>query len=48
MHQPSRANQEKLDILKERWFFSFNFMAVKLKNPCYYKEDYGKKPQGYR
>ena len=33
VHQPCWSDHQKLHILEEGWFFSFDFMSIKLKNP---------------
>lgn len=37
MHEPRRADKQKLDILEEGGLFTFNFMSIKLDCPRYEK-----------
>lgn len=46
MHEPRRAYQQKLDVLKKRWFLAFNFMPVELTYPGDDKNNNGYEPKG--
>lgn len=36
-HQPDRADQQELNILKKGWFLAFNIMTNELHNPQHHK-----------
>lgn len=42
MKQPSRPDEQKLQIFKKTWFFDFDFVSDKLKNP---RQDENCRPQ---
>ena len=45
MHQPSGADEQKLQVFKKGGFFAFDFVADELPDPCHHKYDQRKKPQ---
>lgn len=37
MHQPCRTDKQKLKVFEKRRFLSFDFMTIKLEDPCDHK-----------